>query len=185
VHGAAIGAARTVSPRLTSEPARVFARAMLVEHVAMDSALRLLPIRRDTMAQPPAQFATMQAATSAQSAIWVTMPSGPALDRAYVAAQVTAHAQALDSLKHWRADVRDGTVAASLDDAIGRVQGQLQRARALQQTLGGADSAAAGQPALPLPLTPERAETPGSPLGRQMPDTSPARLIRRPPPTPP
>lgn len=175
LHGAEIGAARAAEPKLTDARTRAFAQAMLAEHAAMDSALRLLPLRRDTMSQPPAQYATLQAGTHAQSALLVSMPAGRAFDHAYAASQVAMHAQALDSLRRWRSVTRDGGLAAALEGTIPRVEAHLEQARALQGALGGAaDSGAGGAP--PVPLTPEAVETPATPLGAQKPDTVTGRL---------
>jgi predicted outer membrane protein len=176
LHAVEIGAAQGVAHKLTDERTRVFARAMLAEHAAMDSAMRLLPLQRDTMSQPPAQLATMQAGAHAQTALLTTMPAGTAIDRAYMAGQVATHAQALDSLRRWRTVTRDEGLAASLDAAIARVDVHLAQARTLQTALGGTTDSSAMAPPGVIPLSPERAETPATPLGSQKPDTVTSRL---------
>ena len=175
--GAEIGAAQSAEPKLSDARVRDLARTLRADHAAMDSARRLIPVGHEEMQVPPPQFATMHAASQGQSSVLHAMSAGPAFDRAYVASQIAAHGQALDSLRLWRQAVRSDDLGRALDAAAATVQEHLQHARSLQDALGGgADSASMTPPT--APLTPERAETPATPLGRQKPDTATSRLGR-------
>lgn len=174
VHGSEIAAAQAVMTKLADPRVRAYAQSMLEEHHVMDSTLRMLPLQRDTMSRPPAQFATMQAAAKAQGAVLASLPAGGAVDRAYIGSQVANHGAAIDSLRRWRQVARNGGLASSIDATLVRVQAHLDRAHSIQSALGGAlDTGATTPPTVPLA---PRVETPATPLGSQKPDTVTARL---------
>jgi putative membrane protein len=183
IDGAEIGAAQAALPKLGDRRVRAFAEQMIAEHAAMDSALSVgLPVKKDSATRPPAQWATMRAANAAMGATLATMPAGGAFDRVYVASQVSAHAQALDSLTLWSGAARDGALRDALTRGIGAVKVHLERARALQVALGG--GAADTSPPPPPDTSQQRVEqVRGNVEKSRQTDTSSTRP--RPAPTPP
>lgn len=178
LNGAEIGGAQGVLPTLGDPTVRAYAQRMMADHGAMDSALKALPLHDAPSPFPPAQFITMRAGATQVSGVLSAMPAGPALDRAYVASQVAGHAQAMDSLRHWRGAVRDDGLRAAIDGALAKVQEHLDAARAIQAALGGGvDSAGSPRP-VPRLVPGEIEQAPGT-LDRQRPDTTRARTARQ------
>jgi putative membrane protein len=166
-----VGAAQGAMPKLGEPTVRAFAQRMVVDHGALDSAVKALPVNETPAPYPPSQFVTLQAAARHLSSVLAVMPAGPAFDRAYVASQVADHAQALDSLQHWRGAVRDPELRTALDGAMAKVQEHLELARALQDALGGGvDSSRSPVPA--PRLTPSAINQAAGSLDRRPPDTT-------------
>lgn len=186
VDASEIGAAQGALAKLGDRAVRAFAEQMIAEHVAMDSARSVeLPVKKEQARRPPPQWSTMRAASAAHGALLMTMPAGPAYDRAFVAVQVAAHAQALDSLTLWSGAARDGAVQDALAQTVGRVKVHLERARALQAALGG--TAAEAPPPPPPDTSQQRVEdVQGNVEKTRVTDTTSTRPRSQaaPPPTP-
>jgi putative membrane protein len=171
VNGAEIGAAQGALPRIGDPTVRAYAQKMLRDHAALDSAVKALPVNETPAPFPPAQFITMQAASKHLGAVLGTMAAGPALDRAYMASQVADHAQAMDSLQHWRGAVRDQALRTALEGAMAKVQEHLNDARAIHAALGGGVDSG-GSP-MPVPrLTPSEINQAAGSLDKRPPDTT-------------
>lgn len=131
IHAAEVQGARQLGERLQTEEVRAFAAAMRGEHGEMADAVA------GKGGGAPPQLATMRAAARGQTELLATLPAGDTHDRAYMAAQVLRHAQALDSLRRWQRVARAAEVRAAIDAALPRVERHLAEARRLQSRLGG------------------------------------------------
>lgn len=133
---------RAAQPKLTNADARSFANDMIREHTAMQGqADQLAKAANITPGSP--ELAEQKTTMGNQMAEQLnTAAQGAALDRQYIDGQVTAHQQTLEQLQALQ-NASDSTVKAVATQALPKVQAHLERARRIQQGLGGADSAGA------------------------------------------
>lgn len=132
INGSEIAGATAVQPKLVWPESRAFAQMLIEDH----SRLRLSLPRVEGPARPPFHFATLRAVTHSQSGMFATLPAGPGFDAFFLVAQAGMHATVLDSLHHWRTLARGEELRAALGTAIMAVERHLERALALQQTIG-------------------------------------------------
>jgi putative membrane protein len=133
-----IGAGQIAARKAIVNDVRTFASDMIADHTAMQQSVGVLPgDRAGTTPAGRARADTLRRVTMRQSDSLNALPRGAAFDRVYIDQQLSAHSMALDSLVRWGARSRDGATKALVDAAIPKVQSHLDRARALQASLGG------------------------------------------------
>jgi putative membrane protein len=138
INASEIGAGQIAARKGIVNDVRTFATDMTADHAAMQQS-----VGADTVAgagTTPAGRAradTLRRVARRQSDSLNALPRGAAFDRAYIDQQVSGHSMALDSLVRWGARSRSGALKALVDAAIPKVQSHLDRARAIQASLGG------------------------------------------------
>lgn len=132
INGSEIAGATAVQPKLVWPESRAFAQMLIEDHSRLREGLP----RAEGPARPPLHFATLRAVTHAQSGMFATLPAGPGFDAFFVAAQAGMHSTVLDSLHHWRTLAQGAGLRAALGSSIVAVERHLERALALQATLG-------------------------------------------------
>ena len=140
VDGSEIGTARQVLPKLTSAPARDYARMLIDDHTRMRAVAADRTEFDDSSAAPP-QFRLLREVTKSQSAMLMTLPSGRAYDATFLGVQAANHASMLDSLRAWRNTVDDEGLRGTIDAALPVIEQHRQRALAAFQAVQLGDTA--------------------------------------------
>jgi len=137
INGAEIKDAQTAQQKASSKQVKDFAQQMITDHRAMQGNLDSLARAKNLTPEAGPTADSLQNATKAQ-ADSLSKLSGKQFDQAYIAAQVTAHQQAVDMLTRMSSSAQDPDLKNAIQQAIPKVQSHLDRARSLQQSLGTA-----------------------------------------------
>ncbi|MDQ3996819.1 MAG: DUF4142 domain-containing protein [Gemmatimonadota bacterium] len=144
INASEISAGAVASRKATVDDVRSFASDMVADHTAMQQSTGAdTTAVAGTTPAGNARADTLRRVSRRQSDSLAALPRGASFDRAYIDQQVSAHSMALDSLQRWVARTRPGAVRAGIEASIPKVQAHLDRARAIQASLGGMISGAA------------------------------------------
>jgi len=131
-----IAVSNLAADRATSEEVKSFARDMIADHQALQGSLDSLAVRLDIAAAPP-RGDTLQAAFDRRRDELQGGSAGEEWDRQFMELQVSMHENALDVLNQGATSAHDPDIRNTLQQAVSVVQGHLDRARQLHESLGG------------------------------------------------
>jgi putative membrane protein len=138
VNSSEVAAGATAARKATDTDVRAFGREMVADHTAMQQSVGAdTSAGRGTTPAGHARADTLRRVAERQSDSLAALAPGSAFDRAYIDQQISGHSMALDSLVRWRADARSAALRTVIDSAVAKVQSHLDRARAIQASLGG------------------------------------------------
>jgi putative membrane protein len=131
-------AAGAFALRKASDPGvKTFAKMMMGEHHALRVQGLALAKKLKVTPEAPANDPVKTAGSSEMSAL-ESAGSGAAFDRAYIDQEVTIHKAVLDLAEKAHGDTQNAELKALIEKAKPVVQKHLDRAEALQQSLGKA-----------------------------------------------
>ena len=160
IDGSEIGTARQFMPRLTTADARAYAQLLIDDH----TRLREVAAERtehDDATEPPPQFRLLREVTKSQSAMLMTLPSGPSYDATFLGVQAANHAMVLDSLRAWRNTVEEEGLRATIDAALPVIEQHRERALAAFRSLQLDDPTPLRPPTVRVDSAGPRHTTPG------------------------
>ena len=116
---------------------KAFAKMMMSEHHALRVQGQALAKKLKVTPEAPANDPVKAAGTSEMSALQ-SAGTGAAFDRAYIDQEVTIHKAVLDLAEKAHGDTQTAELKALIEKAKPTIQKHLDRAEALQKTLGKA-----------------------------------------------
>lgn len=127
----------------TDAQVREYGQMMVTEHHAMRVEGRELATRLAITPEPPANDASEASLKAVMSSLEQTA-RGEGFDRTYIASAIRMHEDALGAARNAERSTTNADVRALVQKAIPAIERHLNRAREIQQRIGGADTTAAG-----------------------------------------
>lgn len=119
----------------SSSKVKQFAQQMVTDHGKLQKSVDSLAKAKNVTPAPGPVSSDLQQAHQ-QAADSLKTLTGPAFDRAYMAAQVQGHQKAIDVLHQLQTSAQDPDLRAAIGKAIPIVQGHLTKAQQIQKSLG-------------------------------------------------